>query len=352
MIFGRANRRLAIATCAAALYLTIATGVCSAETEYVGRVERLAQKLDALVRPDTKLEVLADGFEWCEGPVWVERGKFLIFSDIPVNTLFRWDAERGSQVYLKPSGYTGDTPRGGELGSNGLLLDGNGRLVLCQHGDRRVGRMNASLDAPSPDFETLADRFEGKRFNSPNDAVLHSSGDLYFTDPPYGLEKYMNDPAKELSFQGVYVLRQNGSVELLTAEMSRPNGIAFSPDEQTLYVANSDPENPIWMAFPIKADGTVGRGRILFDASEQANQPESKGSPDGMSVDVSGNLWATGPGGVLVISPAGKHLGTLVTTQATSNCAFGEDGSTLFITADRYLLRARVLTRGLGYGRD
>ena len=315
----------------------------------IGTIERLDPALDALVPADATLEIIGEGFDWSEGPVWVRDGGFLLFSDVPMNTIHRWDAAAGCSVFLKPSGYTGDVPRGGETGSNGLTLDRQGRLILCQHGDRRVARLDAPLDTPQPRYVTLADRYDDGRFNSPNDACVHSSGAVYFTDPPYGLEGYQEDATKisgkEIPYQGVYRIAPDGQVTLLTKDLERPNGIALSPDEKTLYVANSHPPRPIWMAYPVRDDGTLGEGRVLFDASHLASQGR-QGLPDGLKVDQHGNVFATGPGGVLVISPAGEHLGTLLTGQATANCAFGEDGSTLFITADSYLLRIRLTTSG------
>jgi gluconolactonase len=241
----------------------------------------------------------------------------------------------------------GIEPRGGETGSNGLTLDREGRLVLCQHGDRRIARMDAPVSGPRPAFTTLADRFEGKRFNSPNDLVFHSNGDLYFTDPAYGMEKQWDDPRREIPYAGVFRRSAAGDVTLLTQEMTRPNGLAFSPDEKRLYVAQSDPTSAIWRVFDVKADGTLENSRVLFDATSMTKT--LKGLPDGLKVDVDGNLWATGPGGVLIISPEGKHLGTIMTGQATANCAFGDDGRTLYITADMYLMRVRLKTKGAGF---
>jgi len=312
----------------------------------MGSIERLDPALDKIVPSDAKIEVLADGFDWSEGPVWISEGEYLLFSDIPPNAIYKWKEGEGKSLFLKPSGYTGTQPRGGEVGSNGLLLDRQGRLVLCQHGDRRMARLDSSFDDPQPRFITLADRYMGKRFNSPNDAVYHSDGDLYFTDPPYGLEQNIDDPAKELDFQGVYRLSKNGKVTLLTKQLSRPNGIAFSPNEKTLYVANSDPKQAIWMAYAVKTDGTLGEGRVFFDATKWVGKRQ--GLPDGMKVDIQGNLFATGPGGVFIFAPDGTHLGTILTGQATSNCAFGDDGSTLYLTADFYLLRIRLNTKGHG----
>jgi gluconolactonase len=312
------------------------------------RIERLDPALDKLIDPAAKIETLAEGYDWSEGPIWVkEEGGYLLFSDVPQNVVYKWKEGAGAQPYLKPSGYTGAEPRGGEMGSNGLTLDSNGRLVLCQHGDRRVARMDAPLSAPQPKFATLADRYDGKRFNSPNDVVFHSNGDMYFTDPPYGMPKQFEDPAREIPFQGVFRRGRDGTVTLLTREMTRPNGLAFSPDEKLLYVAQSDSTAAIWRVFDVKPDGTLGASRVLFDAT--AMTKTLKGLPDGLKIDTEGNLFATGPGGVLVISPQGKHLGTISTGQATSNCAFGDDGRTLYITADMYLMRVRLKAKGRGF---
>ena len=307
----------------------------------LGRIDRLDPALDALLPKNAMIEKLAEGFDWSEGPVWMP-GDYLLFSDVPMNTIFKWDASHGVSIFLQPSGYTGTAPRGGEPGSNGLTHDKQGRLIACQHGDRRVARWENGK------FVAVADRYKGKRFNSPNDVVVKSNGDIYFTDPPYGLPLNIDDPTKEISFQGVYrVSAQDGKVMLLTDEVTRPNGLAFSPDEKILYVASSDPLKAIWMSYPVKADGTLGEGRIFFDVT--ASQAGKKGLPDGMKIDRSGNLWATGPGGVLIISPDGKHLGTLATGEATANCAWGDDGSTLYITADMYLCRVRTKTKGAGW---
>jgi gluconolactonase len=310
------------------------------EPRTLGHIERLDPALDRLVPPDARLEVICEGFVWCEGPVWVRENSFLLFSDIPRNAIMRWAAKSGSSLYLKPAGYTGASPRGGESGSNGLALDREGRLILCQHGDRRVARLDAPWNDPKPKYVTVADRYQGKRFNSPNDAVVDSSGAIYFTDPPYGLEKNMDDPAKELPFQGVYRIETDGTVTLLTKEVERPNGIGLSPDERTLYVANSHGPRPVIMAYDIQGDGTLGAGREFFDARELAAKHE--GACDGLEVDETGNLFATVPGGVAVIAPDGKHLGILLTGKRTSNCTLGDDGHTLFITAHDVVLRVRL----------
>ena len=310
-------------------------------------IERLDPALDALVAADAAIEVLAGGYDWTEGPVWVKDGGYLLFSDIPPNQIHRWKQGEGARLYLTPSGYTGTEKRGGEVGSNGLTIDREGRLVLAQHGDRRIARMDAPLGKPQAKFVTLADRYNGARFNSPNDVVFRSNGDVYFTDPAYGMEKQWDDPKREMNYAGVFLRKTDGTITLLTRDMTRPNGIAFSPDERRLYVAQSDPKAAVWRVFDVKPDGTIENGRVLLDTTSMV--ATKKGLPDGMKVDVQGNLFATGPGGVLVISPQGKHLGTINTGQATSNCAFGDDGRTLYMTADDYLMRVKLKTKGMGF---
>jgi gluconolactonase len=310
-------------------------------------IERLDPALDRLIAPDAQIEILAKGYDWSEGPVWVKDGGFLLFSDVPTNIIHRWKQGEGARPWLQPSGYTAGPPRGGEIGSNGLTLDANGRLVICQHGDRRVARMDAPIGAPQPKFTTVADRYRGARFNSPNDLVFRSNGDLYFTDPAYGMEKQWDDPGREMNYAGVFRRSASGEVMLLTREMTRPNGLAFSPDETRLYVAQSDPAAAIWRVFNVKADGTIDEGRILFDATSKTKT--LKGLPDGLKIDTDGNLWASGPGGILILTPEGKHLGTIKTGQATSNCAFGDDGRTLYMTADMYVMRVRLKAKGVGF---
>lgn len=306
-----------------------------------GKIERFDPALDAIVTKDAQIEVLATGYAWSEGPVWIETGQYLLFTDIPPNRIMRWKEGEGAALYLQPSGYTGTVPRGGEPGANGLLLDAGGQLLLCQHGDRRVARMNAPLDQPKADFVSVAERWDGKRFNSPNDAVFARNGNLYFTDPPYGLEKQVEDPAKEIPFQGVYLRRPDGRVELLVDSLSRPNGIALSPDEKTLYVANSDPEKAIWMAYDVQADGTIKNGRLFYDATSKVSDA-MPGLPDGLKVNPEGVLFATGPGGVWVFAADGKALGRIDTGQPTANCAFGNGGKVLYLTANHSLMRVRL----------
>ncbi|HEX5470647.1 MAG TPA: SMP-30/gluconolactonase/LRE family protein [Lacipirellulaceae bacterium] len=312
----------------------------------VGHIERLDPAFDKLVPPGAKIEVISDGNAWCEGPLWVPSGGFLLWSNIPNNAIMRWDPKSGVSLFLKPSGYTGTQPRGGESGSNGLTLDRQGRLILCQHGDRRIARLDAPWNNPRPKFVTLADRYQGKRFNSPNDVIVDSRGAIYFTDPPYGLEKGLDDPKRELSFYGVYRIAPDGKLKLLTADLERPNGIALSPDEKTLYVSNSDEKRQVIMAYPLNADGTLSRGRVFFDATAVAAKP---GACDGLAIDTHGNLFATIPGGIGVFTPRGKQLALIDTADRTGNCKFGEDGSTLFIAANHRILRIRTTTKGAGF---
>ncbi len=315
--------------------------VMAKEVAMLGKIERLDPAFDRLVEPGAVIELLAENkFEWSEGPIWDAPHRRVLFSDIPRNMIWEWSEAGGLKKFLQPSGYTGSAPfTGREPGSNALTFNKAGELVLCQHGDRRIAKL---VDGK---FVTLADRYQGKRLNSPNDLVIKSNGDVYFTDPPYGLPKGADDPAKELDFQGVYRLNARGELTLLTRELSRPNGLAFSPDEQTLYVANSDPDKAIVMTYPVKSDGTLGAGKVFFDVTKAA-QEKKPGLPDGMKVSRDGTLWATAPGGVLVYSPAGKHLGTLATGVPTANLAFGDDGGTLYITADRNLARLRTKVKG------
>lgn len=337
---------LAVVAGSSAQEARVSPEASGAEYPAIGAVEVHDERLGELIRPDARIEHLADGFAWSEGPVWVEDpdGDYLLFSDIPNNTIYRWDEREGLQPYLRPAGYLWDDPPGDELGTNGLALDAEGRLVMCDHGNRQIARLNASNFTRT----TLADRYDGRRLNSPNDLVIHSNGDIYFTDPPYGLRDLNRHPDKELPFNGVYRLAGDGMVHLLTDELSFPNGIGFSPDERTLYVANSDPERPIWMAYALTEDGSVTDGRVFFDASALVEQG-ARGMPDGFAVDQRGNLFATGPGGVLVFNPEGEHLGTIATGELIANCAFGDDGSTLYMTSHGILARVRTETLGLGF---
>ena len=306
-------------------------------------VVRRDPRFDALVPQEAVVEIVASGFDWVEGPAWDRVKGVLLFSNIPENAVYRVRPPERASLFLKPSGYTGSAPFAGrEPGSNGLAFDREGRLVLCEHGDRRIARLEADGRKT-----TLADRYLGKRLNSPNDLVFKSDGSIYFTDPPFGLPGAFDDPGKELPFQGVYRLSPEGTLTLLTTELSAPNGIGFSPDEKTLYVSNADRKHAVWMAFPVLEAGTLGPGRVLFDATEWARS--KKGVPDGLDVDESGNLFTAGPGGIHVIAPDGTHLGSFEIDAPAANSAWGEDvadGSYLYIAADTAIYRIRTRTKG------
>ena len=307
----------------------------------IGSIERLDPALDNIISLNAKPEIIADGFEWSEGPLWVEGQQMLLFSDVPMNTIYKWTEAKGKEVYLKPSGYTGAEPSlCKEPGSNGLIFDKLGNLVLCQHGDRRMAKMDAPLDKPEAKFVTLADKYNGKRFSSPNDAVFNSDGELFFTDPPYGLQTQDDtDPKKEISFNGVYKVKKDGSVMLLVDSITRPNGIALTPDEKKLIVACSDGAHPNWYIFDINGDSLIN-GKIFYSAAEEAKT--MNGSPDGFKIDKNGNVFASGPGGVYIFNSGGKKLGMIRLENPASNCALSPDEKTLYVTNDMYVLRVKL----------
>lgn len=303
----------------------------------IGSIERLDDSLDEIVSPDAQIEILADGFDWSEGPLWIEAHNMLLFSDVPRNTIYKWTEENGAEVYLTPSGFTGSESNSKEPGSNGLLLDGSGNLVLCQHGDRRLAKMKAPLDKPNVEFISIADQYEGMRFNSPNDAVFYEDN-YYFTDPPYGLALQANDPEKEISFQGVYKVSADGVVTLLIDSLTRPNGIAFTPTAKMI-VANSDPQKAMWYQFEFSNTAVI-KGSVFYDATSYTST--EKGLPDGLKIDSQGNVFASGPGGIWIFNSQGKLLGKLKLPEATSNCALSPNEKILYITCDMYLLRVKL----------
>ncbi|QIL76311.1 SMP-30/gluconolactonase/LRE family protein [Hymenobacter sp. HDW8] len=298
--------------------------------------------MSQLVAPDAKIEVLASGFTWPEGPVWSKQHGALLFSHAPQNVIYRWKEGEPLAEHLKPAGYTGLGTYSKESGSNGLAFDKQGQLVACEHGDRRI-----SVLLKDGGKRTLADSYEGKRLNSPNDLVIKSNGDIFFTDPPYGLPEQEKDPRRELDFSGVYRIAKSGQITLVIQDLTRPNGLAFSPDEKTLYVTQSDPKRAVVMAYPVRENGSLGKGRVFFDATPLTSQ--LAGMPDGIKVDQQGNVFTTGPGGVHVLAPDGTHLGRIGLPVAVANLAWGDDGSTLYLTASNYLCRIRTLTKGAGW---
>ncbi|MCA9136560.1 MAG: SMP-30/gluconolactonase/LRE family protein [Planctomycetales bacterium] len=303
----------------------------------IGQVEVLSPEMERFADATTKIEVLSGGFTWTEGPVWIadDGGGHLLFSDIPRNSIFRWSSSRGVELFMQPSGYTGVSYYGLEPGTNGLTLDPQRRLTMCEHGDRRV-----SVLTRGGGKMTLVDRYQGKRLNSPNDLTFDKAGNLYFTDPPYGLPERADDPRRELDFCGVYRFSTDGKLTLLTKEMTRPNGIGLSPDEKTLYVAQSDPDRPIWMAFPFNEDRTLGPGKELYNAKSAMDV--YPGLPDGMTIASDGTIFGSGPGAIYVLTPDGKLLGRFVTGGRVSNCTFDADQKYLYITADDYLCRVKM----------
>jgi gluconolactonase len=331
----------------------------------VGAVQSLDPEFDRLVSSDAKIEVLAKGLGWAEGPLWLTRSNQLLFTDVRTKQVHTWqEGQPIKKFFVFPAEVRKQFKSAFAI--DGLTLDAAGRFILAGHSARMILRVETNLDVT-----ILADTFKGKRLNSPNDLYYKSNGDLYFTDPPYGLKSATvvapeqpkqaasdhpeflrcwrkdNSPDKELDFNGVYRLAPDGTLTLLIRDLVWPNGIAFSPDEKTLYVAVADPSSPRWMAYPVKDDGTLRRGRVFFDAKPFSRR--EKGLPNGIAVDQAGNLFAVGPGGVYVFSPDAKHLGIIRLGHHTTNCGWGEDGATLFITADHFLCRVRTKTVGLGF---
>jgi gluconolactonase len=302
------------------------------------RVRRANAALDTLVPDDAELERVAGGFEFTEGPVWTGDGA-LLFSSPNTNQIYRWSPQGQVTVFRSHSGYAGtDIGRYHQPGSNGLTFDPQGRLTMCQHGNRRILRVE-----PHGNTTVLADTFQGKRLNSPNDLVYRSDGTLYFTDPPFGLPEDFDDPKKELGFSGVFRVH-DGNISLVDDGLAGPNGIALTPDERYLYVGNWDPDRKVVMRYPVESDGRVGEGAVFFDMTDA----DGEDAIDGIKVDQLGNLYVCGPGGVWVLSPDGHHLGTLVLPEAAHNVAWGDpDGQGLYITAETSIYRLRLAVAGV-----
>ncbi len=319
----------------------------AANFESVGQLTSFDAAFADVVDAGARIEKLTgDEFTWSEGPTWVPaNGGYLLFNDPPENRMYRWSQAEGLSVFLDPSGYAGpplDTMREG--GANGLFTEAAGSVLLADSGNRLVARLDPADKSRTP----LAETFEGKRFNSPNDVVARGDGSVFFTDPPYGFTDGDASPAKELEANGIYRIDADGSVHLLDDSLSRPNGIAFSPDGNTLYVANSDDKRPIWMAYTLDAAGDIVDRRQFADASDLMGE-DAPGLPDGIAVSTDGLVFATGPGGVLVFAPDGKRLGRIETGSAVANCAFGDDGRTLYMTSHRFLARVPLKVAGLGF---
>lgn len=306
------------------------------EAPAVGKILRLDPAFDALVAKDARIEKVATGFTFTEGPLWRPQNA-LWFSDVPGNVVRSVTPSGDVKILIQDAGGMASPGPGALTGPNGMIADKDGAVLLCQHGSRRIARV-----APDLTITPVIEKFEGQRFNSPNDMVYRSDGALYFTDPPYGLAKQDDDPAKELKFNGVF-LYKDGVVKALVKDLTRPNGIALSPDEKTLYVSNSDEKNRLWMRYDVAADGTLSNGRVFFDLANTKEQ----GIPDGMKVDSQGNVYASAPEGVWVFSPDGRHIGTLQPGETAANVGWGEDGKTLYITASTSVYRIRLNVAGI-----
>jgi gluconolactonase len=340
------SRRTILASSAALPLLSLPMVGAPAPGSY-GQVRRQSAALDALIDITQPVDQIGWGYAWAEGPVWVKDGGYLLFSDPRTNTIYQWTPGTTPVEFLKPSGLAGDpNPALREPGSNGLAIDAAGALVMADSGTRAI----AKVDLKTKKKTLLVDKFEGKRLNSPNDLCIAKSGAIYFTDPPYGLADGDTSAVKELPFSGVYRLDPNGTLVVLDKELPRPNGIALSPDDSTLYVTCSDKTKPVLKAYALGPDGLVTSSSILFDFTALMT-PEAKGNPDGLKVDQDGNLFVGGPGGILVLSKEGKLLGLIaVTGRSTPNCAFGEDGSTLFICATDIVARIKLKTKAANWG--
>ena len=323
------------------LVVVVTLLACESKKSYpiVGEIERLSSELDKVIAQNTKIELIAQGFNWSEGPVWLPREQKLLFSDVPENKVYQWSEKEGLSIYLTPSGYTGTEPREGGKGSNGLALNKDGDLILCQHGDRVISKLVSLENSTNPVFEPVVSEYKGKKFNSPNDLAFDKKGNMYFTDPPYGLTE---GDSGEMGLYGVYYYNLSGEISLVDGSLAKPNGVVVSHDGKTLYVAESNIPRPIIWAYDIVKEGVVENKRIYFDPSTIINNSIFKQNPDGIKLDKEGNIFVAAGDGILIITPEGKHVGTINTGRSTGNCEFTEDWKYLFITADDYLLRVEL----------
>jgi gluconolactonase len=308
-------------------------------------IDRWDPAMDAIVPADWKIEKLAEGFGWAEGPIWVKNGGYLLFTDVPGNKMWKWSDKGGLEKFLDPSGAANpDTNVWREAGANGLAILDENNILLADTGSRMIQKLDLATKQKTP----FASHFDGKKFSSPNDVVRMKSGVVFLTDPPYGFKKFDDAPEKEQPFNGVYRVAKDGSVTVVEKELHRPNGVALSPDERTLYVAQSEPTKPIIMAYTLDADGNVTGKKVFHDFTDMVG-PKSPGLPDGLTVTTDGTIFTTGPGGVVVLSKDGKRLGRISNGKATANCKFGDDGKTLYLTSHNILARIRLNVTGVGF---
>jgi|TARA_B100000768_G_scaffold35952_1_gene34581 gluconolactonase len=319
------------------LLLLALPSILMGQNKFIGSIERLSSDMDKFISKDSKIEIIAKGFSWSEGPVWSKKLNAVLFSDVPNNVIYKWDEKNGLDVFLDKIGYSGIVPNSKKSGTNGLIIDHNGNLIICMHGDRRIVMLT---DWKSDKVFPIITSFNNKLFNSPNDLVYDSKKNLFFTDPPYGLQRGDNDKLKELEFNGVFRLSNNGQLKVLIKNLSRPNGIAISVDEKTLYVANSDSKNPVIMKYKITDEG-VENPEVFFNGTELSKK--EIGLFDGLKIHPTGTVFATGPGGVLLINPDGNHIGTIKTEVRSANCAFDDKFEYLYMTSHQYLTRIRII---------
>jgi len=335
-------------TGATILLAALGTNACAATPAVkieAAKVDRWDPAMDAIVPKDWKIEKLAEGFGWAEGPIWVKSGGYLLFTDVPGNKMWKWSENGGLEKFLDPSGATLPDPNvWREAGANGLaLLDAN-TILLADTGNRAIQKLDLATLQKTP----VATLFEGKKFSSPNDVTRMKSGVLFFTDPPYGFKRFDDAPEKELSFNGVYRMATDGTVTVVDKDLHRPNGVALSPDESVLYVAQSEPTKAIIVAYSLDANGNVTNKTLFNDLTDLVSK-DAPGLPDGLAVAADGTIFATGPGGVIVLSKDGKRLGRISNGKATANCKFGDDGRTLYLTSHDILARIRLNTKGAGF---
>ncbi|MBU3822760.1 SMP-30/gluconolactonase/LRE family protein [Flavobacteriaceae bacterium XHP0103] len=305
----------------------------------MGTIEFVSEELNGIFAKDAKVEKIVEGCQFTEGPLWIEKEQMLLFSDVPANTIYKWTGAGGKEEYLKPSGYTDSASRGGFMGSNGLYLTKDGELLICQHGDGRVAKMDAPITAPEENYVTVAGEYDGKRLNSPNDLVMSSKGDLYFTDPAYGFEGGLTDPKKELSFQGVYRMDKSGNVILQDDAIPQPNGLAIFPDKKTMIVASTDGPDKGWFLYDIDKNGDLKNKRVFYNVASERGM----GGCDGLKIDKSGNVFATGPDGVWIFTKKGKLIGRIKFNRlSVANLAFTPDEKTMYITATNYVFRVNL----------